>query len=81
VCRRERLWKTNVGKKKVDFFAWFIDWLTSQTIYISLTSHGWPGSSKRCLGKEKRCLGFPNMMSFHLVIIIYSALESVKSLV
>lgn len=71
------LCETNEGKKEVDFFAWFIDmvaWLTSQTIYISLFSHGWPGSSKWCLGKEGRCLGSPHMMSFCLVIIIYSVL-------
>lgn len=48
---RRGLWEINEGGKEVDFFTWFTDWLTSQTIYIFLSSHDWPGPSKACLGK------------------------------
>lgn len=72
---RRGLWEINEGEKEGDFFTWLTDWLTGQTIYIFLSSHDWPGSNKACLGNQGRFLGFPNMMSFHLVIITLGFVE------
>lgn len=58
------LWETSEGKKEADFFAWSIDWLTSQTVYISVSSHGWPGSSKGCLGKGRDMSWIPKHGEF-----------------
>lgn len=74
MCGREKVieeacGKRIRGKRRVAFLHGLLTGLT-------MASHGWPGSSKGCPGKEVRCLGFPKTTRFLLVIIIYSALLS-----